>query len=114
MKIKRTISIVLFLLLAVALISLNGCGTVGANIRLEGLSLGAVTLDGKPLNGLPSDKINLQLDVAAQTVKVSFTPNGTVLTLVPSDATITVQGNSVSFKGLKPDQIKMEWAVESE
>ena len=112
MGIKRTITIVsLVTLLAMALVFASGCGVVGANLRLEGLNLGPVTMDGKPLTGLPSDKINLDLDVAAQTVKVSTTSNGTILTL-PSGATITIGGDSVSFKGLKPDQIRVEWAVQ--
>jgi hypothetical protein len=75
---KRTILIVLLVaLLAATLVLISGCGVVGANIRLEGLSLGTVAMDGKPLTGLPSDKINLNLTVAAQTIKVSTSANGT-------------------------------------
>ena len=109
---KRTIAIVLLvILLAITLIFISGCGVVGANIKLEKLNLGTVAMEGKPLTGLPSDKINLVLDVAAQTIKVQTSANGTVLTIVPSGATITIDGDSVSFKGLKPDQVKVEWAV---
>ena len=68
-------------------------------------------MEGKPLAGLPSDKINLDLDVAAQTIKVRTTANGTILTLVPSGATIEISGETVSFKGLKPEQVKVEWAI---
>ncbi len=108
---KRTIVLVLLvILLPVTLILITGCGVVGADVRLEKLNLGTVAMEGKPLNGLPSDKINLVLDVAAQTIKVSTSANGTILTVVPSGATITIDGDSVSFKGLKPDQVKVEWA----
>ena len=112
MSVRRsiTISVLLVLLIATMVFSI-GCGVVGAEIRLEGLTLGTVAMDGKPLAGLPSDKINLDLDVAAQTIKVRTSANGTILTLVPSGATITIDGDTVSFKGLKPDQVKVEWAV---
>ena len=109
---KKTITIVLlFMMLAIMLAFSNGCGVVGADVRLEGLNLGTVAMEGKPLTGLPSDKINLDLDVAAQTIKVRTSANGTILTLVPSGATIEINGNTVSFKGLKPEQVKVEWAV---
>jgi hypothetical protein len=109
---KRPITIVLLvMLLAVTLTLMSGCGVVGANLRLEKLTLGMVAMDGKPLKGLPSDKINLVLDVGAQTIKVHTGPEGTILTVVPSGATITIDGDSVSFKGLKPEQVKVEWAV---
>ena len=114
MGIKRTVAVVvLVMVLAIPLILLSGCGVVGADVRLEGLSLGTVAMDGKPLTGLPSDKINLDLDVAAQTIKVRTSANGTILTLVPSGATITIDGDTVSFKGLKPDQVRVEWQVKS-
>src|SRR3990170_4451645 len=108
MSVKRslTISVLLVLLIATMVFSI-GCGVVGADIRLEGLTLGGVAMEGKPLTGLPSDKINLDLNVAAQTIKVRTSANGTILTLVPSGATITINGDSVSFKGLKPDQVKV-------
>ena len=112
MSMKQTITIVLlFILLAIMLAFSSGCGVVGANIRFEGLNLGTVAMEGKPLTGLPSDKINLNLDVAAQTIKVRTSANGTILTLVPSGATIEINGDTVSFKGLKPEQVKVEWAV---
>jgi len=31
--------------------------------------------------------------------------------LVPSGATIEIESNNVSIKGVKPEQIKVEWAV---
>lgn len=109
---KHTIFIILaFILLAVMLIFSGGCGAVGAEIRFEGLSLGAVAMDGKPLSGLPSDKINLELDVAAQTIKVHTTADGTVLTLLPSGGTVEIKGNTITLKGFKPEQVKVEWAT---
>lgn len=112
MSVKQSIKIVLlFMMLAMVLTFSSGCGVVGADIRLEGLNLGTVAMEGKPLTGLPSDKINLDLDVAVQTIKVRTSANGTILTLVPSGATIEINGDTVSFKGLKPEQVKVEWVV---
>src|SRR3990172_5297945 len=104
MSMKRTIIIALLvILLATTLISISGCGVVGANLRFEGLNLGTVVMEGKPLAGLPSDKVNLVLDVAAETIKVRTSASGTILTLVPSGATVTIDGDKVSFKGFKPE-----------
>jgi hypothetical protein len=109
---KRAIRVILFASLVIGLISIVGCGGVGgADVTLEGLSLGTVTMDGKPVAGLPSDKINLSLEVSARRVLVNTSANGTILTLVPSGATIEIESNNVSIKGVKPEQIKVEWAV---
>jgi hypothetical protein len=109
---KRAIRVILFASLVIGLISLVGCGLAGgADVTLEGLSLGTVTMDGKPVAGLPSDKINLSLEVSAQRVLVNTSANGTIITLVPSGATIEIESNNVSIKGVKPEQIKVEWAV---
>jgi hypothetical protein len=37
--------------------------------------------------------------------------DGTVLTLVPSGGTIEIKGDSITFKGLKPEQVKVEWTT---
>lgn len=111
MSMKRAGIFIVFAVLALTALGLTGCGVVGADIRLEGLNLGTIDMDGKPLTGLPSDKINISLDVAAQTIKVHTSANGTVLTVAPSGATITVSGDTISFKGLKQEQVKVEWAV---
>jgi hypothetical protein len=113
MKRIAVVGLLLAALSAILLIG-AGCGAVGANIRLEKLSRGVIAMDGRPLDGLPSDRINLDLDVAAQTIKVSTNAGKTILTLVPSGATITIEGDSVSFQGLKPEQVKVEWAVKPE
>jgi hypothetical protein len=112
MRVNQTIRLVLlFILIATTLVLVGGCGVVGADIRLEGLSLGKIAIEGKAIEGLPSDKINLSLDVAAQSIEVETSASGTTLTLSPSGATIEIYGDTVSFKGLKPEQVKVEWAV---
>jgi hypothetical protein len=112
---KKAVTVIsLFVMLALLAAFGNSCGVVGADLRLEGLNLGTVAMEGKPLAGLPSDKINLDLAVSAQTVKVRTTGNITTITMVPSGATIEITGDTVSFKGLKSNQVKVEWAVASQ
>ena len=109
---KKVIRIIPFVLLIIALALSAGCSSLGggADISLESLTLGAVTMEGKPVTGLPSDKIDLLLEVSAQRVTVGYSANGTLLTLSPSGATIEIKPSGVSIKGLKPDQIKIQWA----
>ena len=101
------ISLVLLVWLLSAGCSVRG----GADIRLEGVSPGALTMEGKSVTGLPSDKINLLLEVSAEGVLVSSNAKGTTLTIRPSGATIEMKGNDISIKGVKPEQIKVEWAT---
>ena len=108
---KGTIRIIASILLVITLALSVGCVMRGADISLGDLTLGTVTMDGKPVAGLPSQKINLLLQVSAQKVLVNTTAEGTILTLVPSEATIEIKANGVSIKGVKPEQIKVEWAV---
>ena len=108
---KRIIGIIVSILLTMTVAFNTGCNVGGANISLEGLSLGTVTMDGKPVAGLPSNKINLSLEVSARKVLVNTTAEGTILTLVPSEATIEIKANGVSIKGVKPEQIKVEWVT---
>jgi len=58
MSMKWTIGIIVPALLAITLAFSSGCNVGGANIRLHGVSLGMVTMDGKPVEGLPSEKID--------------------------------------------------------
>jgi hypothetical protein len=114
LNVKRFVTVILLVtMLALIAAFCTSCGVVGADIRLEGLNLGTVSMEGKPLAGLPSDKINLDLDVSAQTVKVHTSGNSTIITMIPSGAVVEITGNTVSFKGLKSNQVKVEWAVNS-
>ena len=108
----KVIRVILFVSLLIGLASIAGCGIAGgADVSLEGLSLGTVSMDGKPVAGLPSDKINLLIEVSVRRVQVNTTADGTILTLVPSGATIEIKANNVSIKGVKPEQMKVEWAT---
>jgi len=108
---KRTSKIIASLLLVIILAFNVGCGMGGTNINLEGLTLGTVTMDGKPITGLPSEKINLLLEVSAREVTVKYGADGTILTLGSSGATIEIKSSGILISGIKPEQVKVEWAV---
>ena len=79
--------------------SLSSVG--GADLRLEGLTLGTVTMEGKPVEGIPSNAVNLLLDVSARTVVVSSTEDGGILlTAEPSEATVEITKDGISINGL--------------
>jgi LEA14-like dessication related protein len=112
MNMKRTVTVVLSIMaLAAFSVFLSSCGVVGADVRMDGLSLGTIAMEGKSFNGLPSDKVNFDLDVAAQTIKIRTSANVTTLTLVPSGAVIEISGENISLKGFKSEQVKVEWNV---
>ena len=109
--IKGIIGVIVFILLIRTVAFTTGCSFGGTNIRLEDVSLGTVTMEGRPIEGLPSDKVNLLLNVSAQEIKVAPTASGSILTLSPSGATIEINSDVVSIMGLGPEQIKVEWVV---
>jgi hypothetical protein len=110
--IKNTVGIVIVILLLTILALGSGCTTSGANIRLHGMSLGAVTMGGKPVEGLPSDKIDILLEVSAKEIRVEYTANtSTILTLSPSEGTVEITASGVIINGIKPEKIKVEWAL---
>lgn len=116
---KRVNSIILLILLVVGLVAIIGCGPgPGANVSLQGVSLGRVAMENKPISGLPSDKIDLLLAVSAQEVRVNLSTDNsssevTILTLLPSGATIEIRDGGVVMKGFKPEQMKVQWATGS-
>ena len=114
MKDSKRISIkgIIGIILLTIILALNtGCSAGGANIRLHGMSLGTVTMDGKPVEGLPSEKIDLLLEVSVKEITVDYSANGTILTLSPSGATLEITANGIIINGIKAEQIKVEWVT---
>ena len=86
------------------------CGTTGcADVYLEGVSIGSVTVEGKPVSGLPSQTVNIVLKVDAKQINISTSGGQTTIKLSPSNATIVVGPNGTSFTGVKPDQVEIKW-----
>jgi len=96
-------------LLAVLLASF-GCGSYGgADVYLENISIGSVSVDGKPVTGLPTQKVNIVLKTGANKIMVSQSGGKTVIKLQPSNATVTSGTDGITFTGVEPDQVEIKW-----
>ncbi len=111
MKTNLAARIALLLLLVAGLTANLGCDTArgGAEICLEGVSTGALSMTGKTITGLPSEKLNVVLKVSAKKVNISTSGSDTVIKLSPSGATIVVGPDGITISGVEPDQIEMKW-----
>lgn len=116
MKKTFAIRIALFALLALSLVAALGCDSVvrgGAEVVLEGVSVGSVAMEGKPVQGLPSQKVNLRLKVATNEVRINTSGGKTTLKLNPSGATVVISPEGTSFTGVKAEQVELQWQTES-
>ena len=110
MKISLVGKVVLPVLLITVLSTALGCDAVrgGAKVYLEGISIGELSLEGKPIQGLPVGKINAELKVSASEVYVKPISDGAVITLSPSGATITIKPDGLSISGVEADQVELK------
>jgi len=110
---RRTIAtrIALLMLLIAGLTANLGCDAArgGAEVCLEGVSTGALSMEGKTISGLPSEKLNAVLKVSATRVSISTTDEETIIKLSPSGASIVIGPDGISIAGVEPDQIEMKW-----
>ena len=112
MKKNTIIKIALLSLLIVGLFAALGCGDVvrgGAKVVLEGVSVGTMSMEGKPVQGLPSQKVNIVLNVGANEVRVNTVGGKTTITLKPSGAVVVIAPEGTSFTGVKSEQVDMQW-----
>jgi hypothetical protein len=109
MKTNLVTVLALVTLLTLGLIASLGCGTTGADVYLEGVSIGSVSVEGKPVSGLPSQKVNVILNVNANKITISTVGEDTTIKLSPSNATIVSGPNGISFNGVKPEQVQIKW-----
>lgn len=96
-------------LITLGLFANLGCTSTGADVYLEGVTIGSVTVEGKPVSGLPSQTVNIVLKVAAKQVNISTASGQTTIKLSPSNASIVVGPNGTSFTGVKPEQVQIQW-----
>jgi len=103
--------IALLSLLIASLAASLGCDSArgGAEIWLEGVSMGTMSMDGKPIAGLPSQKTTLVIKVDARKIHVSTEAGKTVLRLSPSEAKIFIGPDGMSLEGVQPDQVEIKW-----
>jgi hypothetical protein len=108
MKFVSTIvyTIALFLLLLAG----SGCGSYGgADVYLENISIGSISVEGKPVTGLPTQKVNIVLKTNANKIMVNQSGGKTVIKLLPSNAVVTSSSDGLSFTGVEPDQVEIKW-----
>jgi len=109
---KRNLFTVLALaaLVTLGLIANPGCGSTGcADVYLEGVTIGSMSFEGKPLSGLPSQKVDIVLNVNANRITISTNGEDTTIKLSPSSAVIVSSPNGITFTGVKPEQIEIKW-----
>jgi hypothetical protein len=112
MKKTLAVRITLLALLITGLAAALGCDSVvrgGADVVLEGVSMGSVSMEGKPLQGMPSQKVNLVLKVATNQVVINTSGSTTTLKLNPSGATVVIAPEGTTFTGVKSDQVEIQW-----
>lgn len=110
---KRTIIILVFTLLMAIIpaVGAAACNVGGTNIKLQSVSLGTVTMGGQPFQGLPSDKVDILLEVSARDISINYATNGTVINLNDSGSALEITPGGVVIKGMKPEQVKVEWSA---
>ena len=109
MKSKLPLSLAVFGLAALGMFGSLGCTSSGADVYLEGVTIGSLTVEGKPLTGLPSQTVNVVLNVNAKQINVSTVGGQTNIKLSPSNATVIIGPNGTSFTGVKPEQVEIQW-----
>jgi hypothetical protein len=111
--VKKTIAInIAILVFILGLLGAGmGCDSVrgGAEVWLENVSVGNFTMDGKPIQGLPTSNISAVLKVSSNKISIKATSDGFVMTLSPSKAVITSGANGLSITGLDPEDIELKF-----
>ncbi|MDD5511526.1 MAG: hypothetical protein PHI12_12060 [Dehalococcoidales bacterium] len=109
--------VMIFTAVLIFIFSVSGIGcnkhenNSGANIRIEDVSLGGLGIEGRPISGLPSDRISLLLDVSADEIQIGYDGDKVKLTVNPSQATIEIRDGGISIKGIEPEQLRIEWGA---
>lgn len=110
MSYKPTTAITLTAALCLSLLAVAACDSnSGADVYLEGVSLGSVSVEGKPVTGLPTQNVNIVLKTGASKIMVSQSGGKTTIKLQPSNAVITSGPDGISFTGVASDQVEIKW-----
>jgi len=110
MNYKPATVIALTVALCLSLLAGLACGNYGgADVYLEGVSIGSVSVEGKPVTGLPTQNVNIVLKTNASKVMVSQSGGKTTIKLQPSNAVITSGPDGLSFTGVEPEQVEIKW-----
>jgi len=115
MKLSSTTKIIMAAALLAVMAAGAGCGSYGgAEVCLENISIGNVSVEGKPVTGLPTQKVSIILKTDTNKILVSQSGGNTIIKLQPSGAVITSGSAGLSFTGLKPEQIELKWSSENQ
>jgi len=109
MKTNMAVMLAVLGLVTLGLFANIGCTSTGADVYLENVTIGSLTIEGKPLTGLPSQTVNVVLKVNAKQINVSTVGGQTNIKLNPSDAMVIISPTGTSFTGVKPDQVEIQW-----
>jgi len=107
--IRGTQVLIVLALMSLPLFSLSCGSSGGADIYLEGVNMGSVSMEGKPVTGLPTQNVNIVLKTGANKIMVSQSGGKTTIKLQPSGAVITSGADGISFTGVEPDQVEIKW-----
>ena len=114
MRFSNIVRISIAASLLTILIAATGCGSYGgADVYLENINIGNVNVDGKPVTGLPTQKVSIVLKTDATKILVSQSGGKTIITLQPSGAVVTSSSDGLSFTGVKSDQVEMKWSSDN-
>ena len=110
MKTNLGTVLALTVLVTLGLIANLGCGSTGcADVYLEGVTIGSMSVEGKPLGGLPSQKVDVVLNVNANRITISTNGEDTIIKLSPSGAVIVSSPSGITFTGVEPEQVEIKW-----
>lgn len=110
MNYKQPALIALSAALSVSLLAGAACGSYGgADVYLEGVSIGSVSVEGKPVTGLPTQNVNIVLKTNSNKVMVSQSGGKTTIKLQPSGAVITSGPDGIAFTGVESSQVELQW-----
>jgi len=101
----------LLVLLMVVLGSSLSCGSPRGSIEiwLDGVSMENMSMDNKPISGLPSKKTNVVIKGSAREIHISTEGGKTVLQLLPSEAKIFIGPDGMALEGFDPEQVEIRW-----
>ena len=110
MKENVSNSLPVFLLILILSLPAVSCSSAGgADVYLEKVSIGSVSMAGKPVSGLPTQNVNIILKTGANKVVVSQADGKTIIKLQPSAAVIISDNTGISFTGVEPNQVELKW-----
>jgi hypothetical protein len=108
-RLKANLVAIAVIVLVLLPVSLSCSSSSGADIYLEGVSIGSLSSGGKPISGLPVKDVNIVLKAKTTKVLVSQSGGITTIRLQPSGAVITSGAEGITFSGLDPEQIELKW-----